>query len=675
MPFRIKRNNPILLQPTRELPKWLGVIGAGTIGPDIAYYLKSAIPGLKLVLIDIDEAALDRGVERICANADKGLKRGKLSAEQAASVREGILPSTEYQALAYCDWVIEAATENIQLKQKIFSMVEEVVSETAIITSNSSSIPAERIFSHLAHPERTTITHFFAPAFRNPAVEVIDWEESDGFLVQYLRWLFYVTDKMPIVTRDRVCFMLDRIFDNWCNEAALLLDRASPAQVDYVAGEFVHAGPFYVLNLANGNPIILETNTLQAEIEGSHYRAAEVFKTTGIWETIKPGEKVAVDEELHGEIRDRLLGVLFSQSVDILDREIGSREDLDLGCRLAFAFKKGPLQLMKELGEEETRRVLNRFREYKPAMPGAEQALSAYTRFKRFLLLDELEGVKIITLRRPDALNALHDEMNDEILEVLREFEDDPDTMGFVISGYGMQAFSAGADIGRFPEMLGDRERSIDYARNCSRLLTYLDRCSKPVIAALNGMALGGGLELVLRCHGIVSVRDAWMQFPEVGLGIVPGIGGLVVPYRRWPQASQVFHNMLTRAERLDAETAAGLGMINTLVDKHMNLLPAAVWLARDLAEDTYRVRDEAVDIKPIIREVKKPHSADGRLLSAMTLDIMCQAIVDAAAMNSFDSALERGYQAFGESACTAAAREGITSFLSGRKPDFEKTG
>ena len=127
MIFKKKFNNPILIQPTREMPKWLGIIGAGTIGPDIGYYLKSTIPDLKLVLIDIDEEALDKAVDRICANAEKGRKRGKLSDKVADKVQQNILASTDYEALAYCDWVIEAATEDIELKRLIFSRVEEVV--------------------------------------------------------------------------------------------------------------------------------------------------------------------------------------------------------------------------------------------------------------------------------------------------------------------------------------------------------------------------------------------------------------------------------------------------------------------------------------------------------------------------------------------------------------------
>ncbi|MFT5134588.1 MAG: enoyl-CoA hydratase/3-hydroxyacyl-CoA dehydrogenase, partial [Gammaproteobacteria bacterium] len=334
-----------------------------------------------------------------------------------------------------------------------------------------------------------------------------------------------------------------------------------------------------------------------------------------------------------------------------------------------------PLELMREIGDEECTRILNKFALTKPGMPLPKQTISSYTKVRRFTLLDELDGVKIITLRRPDALNALHDEMNDEILEILKHFENDPEVSGFVISGYGIRSFSAGADIGRFPSMLGDKTQSIDYARTCSRLLNYLDTSKKPVVAALNGMALGGGLELALRCHGIVSIKDAWMQFPEITLGIVPGIGGLVVPYRRWPDASTVFHQMLMKAEKLNVERAADLGMINTLVDKHMNLIPAGVWLAKDLSEKQHKIRDEALSISPIIREINEPLSAQGQALSPAVIDIMCKAIVEAARADSFSAALEIGYEAFGDSACTAASKEGISAFTQGRKPDFRMTG
>ena len=150
------------------------------------------------------------------------------------------------------------------------------------------------------------MTHFFAPAWRNPVVEVIRAGALDPQVLEDLRWLFCVTGKVPLVTADVPCFMLDRVFDNWCNEAALVLDRASAAEIDTVAGEFVHAGPFFVLNLANGNPIIVETNTLQADEEGEHYRPASVFRSVKTWDAGTPGKLVPVAPDAAASVGEDL---------------------------------------------------------------------------------------------------------------------------------------------------------------------------------------------------------------------------------------------------------------------------------------------------------------------------------------------------------------------------------
>ncbi|MBL4613153.1 MAG: 3-hydroxyacyl-CoA dehydrogenase/enoyl-CoA hydratase family protein [Emcibacter sp.] len=665
--------NPILLNPARKMPKSIAIIGAGTIGPDIGYYLKSALADLTLVLIDINPQALEKALARIDAYVEKGLKRGKLTEAQAKAVRQNLVTSTDYAALKDCDWILEAATEDLALKRKIFSEIEANVRPDALITSNTSSLPAERLFSHLDHPERATVTHFFAPAFQNPVVEVIDWAGADPQLGEYLRWFFGMTGKVPMITTDAVCFMLDRIFDNWCNEAALLLDIASPAEIDSAAMELVHAGPFFVLNLANGNPIIVETNTVQAADEGDHYTPATIFDEVDRWETNPPGSPVPVDGDIAQTIRDRLLGILFSQTVDIMDRNIGSAADLDLGCCLAFAFKKGPLELMKDYGAEEVGRILAKFSDYKPGMPQPKKPIGDYLDFHRYILVDDVDGAKVITLRRPEAMNALHDQMTDEILSVIKRHENDPKVKGFVITGYGIQAFCAGADIGKFPAMLGDKAQSVDYAKGCSRLLVHLDQCPKPVVAALNGLALGGGLELATRCHALVARDTAWMQLPEVTLGIVPGIGTMVIPYRRWPHAADVFNRMLTRAEKLTAQVAHEIGMIAELVDAPQDLIPAALRQLDNLAGSRHQITDSPVDI--VAFAPSDGTSVTGQVLSGEIIDIIEKTVAAAAAASPLDAALEVGYQAFGDSACTAAAREGISAFSERRKPDFKTTG
>jgi enoyl-CoA hydratase/3-hydroxyacyl-CoA dehydrogenase len=661
--------NPLLQTPARPLPRRVAIIGAGTIGPDIGYYLKSALPELELVLVDVAQAALDRALARFAEYARKAVARGRMSEAEAARVTAGVLATTDYAALAGADWVLEAATEDLALKRRIFAEVEKFVGAEALITSNTSSLPAAQIFAGLQHPGRATVTHFFAPAWRNPVVEVIAATAAAPEVVEYLRWFFCMTGKVPLVTQDVECFMLDRVFDNWCNDAALCLGQATAAEIDSVAAEFVNAGPFQVLNMANGNPIIVETNTLQASVEGEHYRPASIFRSVASWATTPIGRTVTVPEATAAAVRDRLLGVLWSQTVDILDREIGTAADLELGCRLALGFREGPLDLMAGAGEAGLQRVMQRYAALRPGMPQPQRAPADYQRFERGVLVDDLDGVKILTLRRPEALNALHEGLNDEILAVIRRFEADPAVRGFVLAGYGPRAFCAGADIGRFPSLLGDAAAAAQYARDCSRVLLHLDAMEKPVVAAINGMALGGGLELAMRCHSLVAQRGATLQFPEITLGILPGIGGLAVPYRRWPQAAGIFHGMLRDARRLDAGQAQAAGIISGLADDYAGLIRLAVAEVGRLAARPRPRFDEPVSVPPFAAD------AGSARYSREVAGIIEEAVRAAAAAPTLGAALETGYLAFGRTACTAAAREGIAAFGERRKPDFARTG
>ncbi|MGD8649599.1 MAG: 3-hydroxyacyl-CoA dehydrogenase NAD-binding domain-containing protein, partial [Desulfobacterales bacterium] len=158
--------NPLLIRPDRPLPDEVAVIGAGTIGPDIGYYLKSALPQSKLYLLDVVEAPLKRAKQRIADYTQKAIDKKKMTPQKAADVNQNIVYTTDYEQIKNCKLVIEAATEDIPLKQKIFDLVENIVDPGTIITSNTSSIPADRLFLKMKNPQRTTVTHFFAPAWR-----------------------------------------------------------------------------------------------------------------------------------------------------------------------------------------------------------------------------------------------------------------------------------------------------------------------------------------------------------------------------------------------------------------------------------------------------------------------------------------------------------------------------
>ena len=265
------------------------------------------------------------------------------------------------------------------------------------------------------------------------------------------------------------------------------------------------------------------------------------------------------------------------------------------------------------------------------------------------VLVDDVDGVKVITLRRPEAMNALHDEMTDEILAVIRRYERDD-----AVTRLRARRLRHARVLRRRRHRPVSRRcwatprPSAQYARDCSRLLVHLDAMDKPVVAALNGMALGGGFELAMRCHALVAMRDAWMQFPEVTLGILPGIGAMVVPYRRWP--------------------AAGAG-----VPRHAAAGGKARRAARARARDRRRLADDRHElVARAIAEVHalagRPRAARGRRrrgaaarrgrthvrrtgwrLSPTVIGLIENAIRAAARAPTLAAALEVGYRAFGK--------------------------
>jgi len=665
-----KYYNPLLIEPKMPLPKEMAVIGAGTIGPDIGYYLKSALPSSKLYLVDVVESQLKQAEQRLTGYTQKAVEKKRLKEEKAQEILNNIVYTLDYNEIKNCQLVIEAATENLPLKQKIFQSLEEILSPDAIVTSNSSSIPADRIFALMKRPERATVTHFFAPAWRSLAVEVIKWEKVSQEVLDYLFWFFCETGKAPVITDNVICFMLDRIFDNWCNEAAFLLDKATASEIDKVAEEITQTGPFYVLNLANGNPIIVETNTLQME-EGECYRPANILRSVKEWNTHKPGSKVEVSADIRALVMDRLLGIVFSQSVDIVDRGIGTKEDLNFGCQIALAFKEGPFDIMARLGEKEVSRILERFNKERPGFPMNKKPLGEYTKFRRFILVDRIEDVIVITIRRPQAMNALNPVVTDEILEVFKTYSEDPSVTGFVLVGYGKQAFSAGADIGTFPEVLGNKEAAMEHSRTFAKVQLYMDQMKKPMVAALNGYAMGGGLEVAIRCHELLATSNALLQFPEVTLGILPGIGGCVVPYRKWPKAASVFHEMICLARPMKAQEAYELGVVTKICPDYRTLVMEAVERVRALKDNLPQMQEGPIDIPQF--QIPDEPKAGNLVLSKEVVQIIWETIQAAAKVKTLPEALEIGYEGFGRLACLEAAKEGISAFLQKRKPVYKK--
>ncbi len=196
------------------------------------------------------------------------------------------------------------------------------------------------------------------------------------------------------------------------------------------------------------------------------------------------------------------------------------------------------------------------------------------------IIVDRQDHVVTITLNRPDVLNAQNNPMRQELFAVFAGLKQDEDVRAIVVTGAGERAFSAGADIKEFlepppPTRFREQRKRLDYRGE-------MDRCPQPIIAAIRGFALGGGLELALACDIRIAAEDAQLGLTEVNLAIIPGGGGT----QRLPRVvgrGKALEMILTGA-RVPAAEALKIGLVERVVPV-AELLPAAQALARTMAD------------------------------------------------------------------------------------------
>ena len=197
----------------------------------------------------------------------------------------------------------------------------------------------------------------------------------------------------------------------------------------------------------------------------------------------------------------------------------------------------------------------------------------------KHLKFDKAE-VAVATVNRTEALNALNREVLEEIARVLRDVRHDPSIRVLIITGAGDRAFVAGADIGAMSEM--SSVDGLEFTRLGHRVMQTIEDLPIPVIAAVNGFALGGGLELALACDLIVASEKARFGQPEINLGLIPGFGGTQrLPHRIGDSKAR---ELIYTGEMIDASTALKLGLVNQVVPP-AELMPAALKLAGAIAK------------------------------------------------------------------------------------------
>ena len=253
------------------------------------------------------------------------------------------------------------------------------------------------------------------------------------------------------------------------------------------------------------------------------------------------------------------------------------------------------------------------------------------------LLIDRDGPVVVLTLNRPDKLNALNEELLRELAASLVALQDDRAVRVAVLTGAGDKAFAAGADIAAMAEMTATQAKRLSDLGH--RLGALIEQAPFPVIAAVNGFALGGGCELALSCDFIYASDKARLGQPEVGLGVIPGFGGS----QRLARIVGVAHarELCMTGDVIDAEAALRLGLVNAVVP-HAELLPKVRGVAAKIASKA------PLAIASVKRAILR--GADAPLATANELEASAFAAL------------------FG----THDQREGMGAFLGRRTPKFE---
>jgi enoyl-CoA hydratase len=250
------------------------------------------------------------------------------------------------------------------------------------------------------------------------------------------------------------------------------------------------------------------------------------------------------------------------------------------------------------------------------------------------ILVKKDENISVITINRPESLNALNAQTIKEISTALDELQADNEVRVIILTGSGEKSFVAGADIKEFSNF--NQEKAEELARNGQNILfDKIENLSKPVIAAVNGFALGGGLELAMSCHIRYASENARLGLPEVTLGLIPGYGGT----QRLPKlvGKGIANEMIFSAKMVPAQKAKEIGLVNEVFPIG-ELLTKTEELAKIIANNSPMA---------ISRAIKATNLSDT------------------------DKGFEAEIKYFGELFDLDDKKEGVSAFIEKRKPNF----
>jgi enoyl-CoA hydratase / 3-hydroxyacyl-CoA dehydrogenase len=654
------------------------VVGAGTMGGQIAQTI--AASGTPVVLKDVKDELVQAGLDEalnVTQGQVKGLvEKGRLTEEQgAAQVQEvvgRIHGSTTYEGFGDVDFVIEAVPERMEIKQAVFAELDAATPGHAILASNTSSLSITEIGEATRRPDKVVGFHYFYPASIMPLIEVVEGDDTSAETVSAAVNFAQAIRKQPITCAEVPGFVVNRILNSGISEVWREQEEKglSIKAIDDGVGaaNVVPMGPYFLVNLLGVDTVLHVAEHLHESYgdrfyvpEGLQRLVAEgrLGAKTGGDGVYTPEGEPALEGDAEPDV-DELVELLtlktFVEACLVLDEGVATHRDIDVGMMagagldprrgLLPPFMKADtegLDVVLERLDRATERHGERF-----AAPLVLRRLVAQGRlgqksgqgFYPYAQPDDDQPGETVKLEtRGDVAiawlgNGLMNSIAPQVIVDLRAVWEQVEASGvraLVLASSNPLLFSAGADIKAFTAM--DEAGGRELLETAHGLLRSFERSSVVTIAAVNGLAFGGGCELAMACDVRIAAQSALFGQPEVKLGIVPGFGGTQRLPRLVGENKALEMNLV--GDAIGAEEAYVFGLVNRVVLDHELLDTALAW-ARRLAGQA---------------------------------PLAVGAIKEVSGTADLDAGIEAEKAAFARVFASEDAREGIGAFLGKRQP------
>jgi enoyl-CoA hydratase/3-hydroxyacyl-CoA dehydrogenase len=320
----------------------IGVIGAGNMGSGIAQ--KIAQEGIHVVMIDLKDALVERGLGNIKQTLEEAVERRILKPDQVEEILSRVTGTSDFQAVADADLIIEAVFEDKKIKSDLFKKLDQICSDKTILATNTSSYYVSEFAGQTARPDRFIGLHYFYHPAKNRLLEVIPHEGTSSDTVETSLLAAKLHGKTSIVVKDAPGFAVNRFFVPFLNEAARMLEEG-PADIPTIEAAAKQAfrigmGPFELMNVT-GIPIAVHSSTTLGNELGPFYATSDILKAqmdkNENWDL--SGD---VDESKLPAVVDRFYGVCLGVAAALVDEGVASIEDTDRGAKIGLRWSMGP---------------------------------------------------------------------------------------------------------------------------------------------------------------------------------------------------------------------------------------------------------------------------------------------------------------------------------------------